>query len=231
MRKRSRSKRPYKKPKTMPARWKQVGLFEPRKSELKRMDVGVSSFLITETATILPLNIIRQGTADYQRIGNDITMKSLLFTGQVYESGTRVNTFEYIRYLIVYDRQTNGILPSIQTILELKDLAGGGATTAMSPKNHDFNERYLILLDKRFGNPSDTSGIAGANLQIQNGPWPSTFHHYIPLKGLNTKYLADGTTISAIGAGAIYLVALGLHNSSAANYSMSFASRLMYDDI
>ena len=54
------------------------------------------------------------------------------------------NSFDFLRLLVVYDRQSNGTLPAISDILA-SDLAGAVTTTSRSSRNDDYKDRFKIL--------------------------------------------------------------------------------------
>ena len=56
--------------------------------------------------------------------------------------------FDFLRLLVVYDRQSNGTLPAISDILAMRDLAGAVTTTSRSSRNDDYKDRFKILLDR-----------------------------------------------------------------------------------
>ena len=59
-----------------------------------------------------------------------------------------VIVFDFLRLLVVYDRQSNGTLPAISDILAMRDLAGAVTTTSRSSRNDDYKDRFKILLDR-----------------------------------------------------------------------------------
>jgi len=202
-----------------------------KKTELKRVDNGNSSFLITSTPTIIALNITRMGTDDFQRVGKEISMKYGELMASVWVSGARTNTNDFMRYAIVYDRQTNGALPLYGDIFKSTDLNGGTTADAYAHINEDNKDRFLVLLDKQWGIPSDLPTGASELGQTFNGPFPSRIRHHINLKNLACKYLNDGGVITSIGSGSLLLVAMGMNNGSGANFSMTFNFRTCYSDI
>ena len=55
------------------------------------------------------------------------------------------NSFDFLRLLVVYDRQSNGTLPAISDILAMRDLAGAVTTTLQ-----DHQEMMIMLTDSKF---------------------------------------------------------------------------------
>jgi len=202
-----------------------------KKTELKRVDNGNSSFLITSTPTIIALNIMRMGTDDYQRVGKEICMKFGELIASVWVSGARTNVNDFMRYAIVYDRQTNGALPTYGDIFKSTDLNGGIITDPYSHVNEDQKDRFLVLLDKQWGIPSDNPSALSELAASIGGPYPSKIRHHINLKNLAVRFLSDGPTIASISSGSLLLVAMGLNANAAANFSMTFNFRTCYSDI
>ena len=73
---------------------------------------------------VLPhFNAVRLGPDDFQRVGKEIKMHSLFLRGCVTDRTTAArisNSFDFLRLLVVYDRQSNGTLPAISDILAMR---------------------------------------------------------------------------------------------------------------
>jgi len=142
--------------------------------EYKFVDVnlgttGNPTALAAASATSFSLlNGLSLGTAAYQRIGNKIAMKSLYWSlafgmnsaDSDPATDTALNNVP-VRAMIVYDKQTNGVLPAVADLLS--NVSGIGNATARtidvnSPNNLNNRDRFIVLLDKRFmlqsGGPS-----------------------------------------------------------------------------
>lgn len=216
MQKRSRSKstkRRTKKPR-LSNRFQTVGLFGKPKQELKRMDTGQSNTAISSTPFIIPLNVMKQGTDDYQRIGKEVTLKSLHMIGSVVLSGVIDNTFDYHRYMIVYDRQPNGALPAIADILRTVDVNGAFSTNCFSHKNEDTTNRFLILRDRKFGIPGDSQSALHSTVSMLSTPVAGTIDEYIRLKDLKTQFRSNSGNITSIDTGALLFVPFWFQSSS-----------------
>lgn len=216
-----RTKHPY-----LPQR--QVGFYN-RRPEIKRVDVAADNVFST-TPIFQTLNFLTIGSDDFQRIGREIKLKSLDLTIAIRDNRVQSNATDYLRYLVVYDRQTNGAVPTIANILTSVDLAGATTSTVKAAYNDDLRSRFKILLDKPIGIPNDTNNGATQAGQRSSGFFPTFVRHYIPLKGLITRYQANNGAIGDISMGSLILVLYGQNAAAAANYSCNFTSRLSYFD-
>lgn len=196
---------------------------------MKHVDTGATNTM-SSTAVFQLLNNIRLGNDDYQRVGKEIKMKSLLLTAQVQDLRRNSNAHDWIRYMIIYDRQTNGAAPVIADVLSSVDINGGVTSTVRAAKNENNKDRFKILLDQSFGIPNDLN--AGSNQAAQRGfgAFPTYVKHYIKLGGLLTKYLSDAGGIAMIGSGSLYLVLYGNNTAANSNYDFNFNARLTYAD-
>jgi multidrug transporter EmrE-like cation transporter len=120
------------------------------------------------------INGIAEGADYYQRVGRNVSMKSiyvnLLFRIQEddnnlnlaaatqYDSTTTTYNTQigmgFVRVLVVYDLQTNGAMPDISTILYQNAQNGSGVETAgtadvTSFMNLNYRDRFKIIMDKK----------------------------------------------------------------------------------
>lgn len=153
-------------------------------TEAKYID-ATSSLNILNSGVVVPLNLCSQGTSVTTREGNSVKNKSLAGKYTAYWNTASVQTFQWIRFMIIHDSQPNGVLPNINTILQ--------TVNYLSPKNDAGRQRYRTLHDKTFcvsqqGNPNIEQDI------------------YFKL-GDHTNYgLGNAGTIADISTGAYYLV-------------------------
>lgn len=102
----------------------------------------------------LILNKMLQGVNNNQRIGNKITMKSILsritVTYQQTDLRNLLNVNDTFRVIIGYDKQTNGADVALSEVLAL---AGAGGTID-SPLNLFNKDRFIIFVDKTYNFPS-----------------------------------------------------------------------------
>ena len=111
-------------------------------------------------ATFTLLNGLQLGTAAYQRIGNKIAMKSLYwslaFSNSASDTSPTTDTAIVnipVRCMVVYDKQTNGVLPVLGDLLSAFSGIGNATARALdvnSPNNLNNRDRFIVLADKRF---------------------------------------------------------------------------------
>lgn len=130
----------------------------PRTPPPKAIDNFGTAVACTLTGTVNLVHVIQEGTDTQQRIGRDVTMQSLyvrygLTIGNAFTNGACAT----IRWAMVYDKQTNGALPTFASIF---GTYSGTSTTGylpFVPVNLDNSDRYIILCDKTFVVDQDTA--------------------------------------------------------------------------
>jgi len=101
-----------------------------------------------------PLNTSVAGAGPEQRIGRKIVMKSLMFRYAYQPSSAATSQ---IRILIVYDKQTNGVLATPENILT-------GTSTTNPPNINSLmdlsnSERFSVIADVYSPQPVVTGGV------------------------------------------------------------------------
>jgi len=222
-----------------------TGQQQVARSEVKAVDIKITTAALNSTGSIIGLNFIRAGSSFYNRIGRKIELKNLQIECRlnlVDDAAGRNPPLSYNRIMIVYDRQTNGAFPSMTDILQDVDQAGTNSTDVMSEINLNNRERFTILRDWRFLTPDcSTQQVAAGNMQMansttfpdslgeqQNGLWK----FFIPLKGLLTQYKADSApaVIGDIATGGLYLITFGDLAAGNEAFELLYSTRLRYWD-
>lgn len=183
--------------------------------------------------TIQALNLTQVGTAKSQRIGNKIAMQKLEYAFNLFEAGNPTLYTETARILFVYDKQPNGVYPTIDgnvntSILGTMDQTGAISTTLSCSKfiNVNNSERFEILKDMYYelpGNSLTGIGAVGTNF----GPSDQRAYNFkgeIDLENRITVYNnaalgGIGNTlqlINGITTGALYICVLGTQAGPAA---------------
>lgn len=201
--------------------------------EIKALDLPVNTFTLNSTGQVTSLNLIRVGSTFCNRIGRRIEMKNIRMSG-IIQSLRTVAAEDYARILLVYDRQTNGAVPSLSDILQTTDQATANTTTSFSGMNLNNRDRFKILRDMRFYLPpiTDTAGV------ITNAgppdPMSKTYmvEAFVKLGGLLTQYKADSApaVIGDIATGGLFLVTAGFQASGAEGYNTNLEFRLRFND-
>jgi len=214
-----------------------------RNFEVKSVDVpyvnggsDVFSLPLCTTLEIASLNTVQEGAGFYNRIGRRINMKSVHITGQIVPSGnaTGAGVAEYLRIMLIYDRQPNGALPGATDVLADYGQDGNTSTTAFSHINMNNVERFAVLRDMRVAVPENGSG--GATQQINSivGQQDNKVNWFVKLKDLETHYKSNSNpdTVADIATGHLFIMTLG---NVAANanygYTFDFNARLRFTDL
>lgn len=208
--------------------------FQPTGSEIKAIDIvgAVYPFRGPATATgIILLNGIQTGTGFYNRVGSRVEMKNLQIKGNV-EAGAANNDGALLRFLIVYDRQPTGALPTVSDILQDRSQAGTSNTTGSSGINLDNRDRFTIIRDMCYETPvtTITAGTASFTTSMSGNSRNLAVNEYIKLKGLGCHFKSTSSpaTIADIATGALYALFVTNGNDSAWDFAGCF--RLRYED-
>lgn len=190
-------------------------------------------FTLQTVGSITPLNLIRQGPRYTNRVGRRIRMVSLELHGAFIPF--RTGPIDYVRVMIIYDRQPNRSLPAIGDIL--LDVDEDGTTTSTnsySMKNPNYADRFLVLRDHRHLLPSLTlTAAVVTNLGVVDSVNPTfIINDFIPLDNLITQYAADTAPPIAgdITTGGLYLVTIGANAAGTEPFRFFAANRLRFFD-
>jgi len=203
-------------------------------TELKALDVPFFNVNLNTTAQFTCLNLIRTGSTFCNRVGRKIEMKSLRIAGNLFPLRTN-QVADYVRIMVIYDRQANGAAPAIADLIQTVDQAAANTTSAFSGVNLNNRDRFIVLRDTRIV-PSTNTVTAGAITTA--GPidplTPLTnIDMFIKLPSLITQYKADSSpaVIGDIASGALWLVSFGTIASGSEGWSSLLESRLRYVDM
>jgi len=187
--------------------------------EVKSFDVlakdGVSTVhlghSIPNTLDYIPLNLIANGTGSWQRSGRKITLKSVYVTGFFGVAADSVQLYgNYVRIMIVYDKQPKGSLPAQTDLLQASVGANGIATEpsrATDGLNMAYKDRWEIIADERMMlNPYDATIATGIKAEIQQG---YNFEIFRKLKYRESMYGGTTQDVASVSTGMLYLVIIG----------------------
>lgn len=227
------SKRPFKLQKKSLAFNRQPAVLISRGFEVKSLDLTVSTTIDT-TGSVQALNLIRSGASFFNRIGRRIEMKSLMVKLQISPLRT-MGTNDYVRIVVVYDRQTNGAAPAVADIIQDTDQAGANSTNIFTDINLNNRDRFLIFMDKRISLPSLTltAGVITNPGLIDPVSPTFIFTKYIKIKGEVAQYKADSApaVVADISTGGLFMLVLGNQASGNEGYSLLGKTRLRFNDI
>lgn len=196
-----------------------------------------STLALNTTGTILALNLIQVGSSMFNRIGRRIEMKSVRFTARLDTLAvTRDADTDYARIAIVYDRQTNAALPAITAVFQDTTQDGTNSTNAMSGVNMNNRDRFVVIMDKRYGLPNTTNTAGVLTNTYPNGDSQHiVIDEFRKLRGLTTHYGADSNpaVIGDITTGGLYIITLTSVNASGAEQFVlnPWNVRLKYVDV
>lgn len=222
-----------------------------RQGEVKTLDtqftvtnVGTGYVPDTNPAMQLPgwndplgrqaVNLVQQGTAFSQRIGNKIKMKSVRIRMFLKTSTAPQLVVIPLRILLVYDRQTNGAYINNTLLLGQANQNGNlGVGSQTDNINPNFFDRFVVLMDKFIAAPPIAAGVLTSILTI--GATESKTHivdEFIRLKGLDTVFntTANPCTIGCVNTGALILVCSGSVASAGNGYNLDGTVRLRFWD-
>lgn len=182
-----------------------------------------------------------EGGSFYNRIARRTRGVSLEIRGQF--KPTLANSAAvpvlWCRAMLVYDRQTNGAVPSLSTVLQDYDEAGNTFNSPYSGINMDNRDRFYVIRDRKFLLPA--LGINGVAPTTTSASVTTTdvgdvnntmiWNEFIKLNGLETQYKAN--TTGAVGdiASGNYLLILWTNQSSGTTaWAFDYMARYKFYD-
>lgn len=190
--------------------------------ELKFLDVASTGGIAfgndntgaTGAVSFVLLNGSVPGTGATNRIGRKISMKSLFV--RFYYDANSTTSSGYLRSMIVYDMQANGVAPTAADLF-----SGGGTPFITMLTNMDNRDRFKIIHDRTLYISAGTA-VSDSNMKY--------YKKYFKWKnGLNVIYNAGSAgTVADIQTGSLYLVVMSCH--STANLNARVESRVRFAD-
>jgi hypothetical protein len=186
---------------------------------LKRCDQSFNAYF-TPTPSVAATNLtsVAQLVGDNGRVGQRIRLFNMTVRGYInyFPTATSVQQPDFLRLLIVYDRQTNQAAPLYQDIINNISTSTHGP---YDPPNWYQRGRFKILRDFQVATPAMSGTVAGGLLTAVTSqlspPQPTqtefNLHFFKNLKGkLDTIYNGTGATAANINGGGIFIVAQNL---------------------
>lgn len=155
------------------------------------------------------LNLVRAGTASYNRVGKKIYLQAVRLKGNaqynIAPAATTLNTVNAVlRMVLVWDKQPSGALPTFDTIFGTTVQAGTEASNVLAPLRYDNMDRFQILKDETVSSNSGAVVTGGTgNIYAQYFP----FDVYVPLRNRQTTFLGqtEPMTIADVSTGGLYV--------------------------
>lgn len=187
---------------------------------------------LDNTPIITCVNGTQEGAGFWNRVGRKIMMQSIRWKGFVNFTGNAgANTAEYLRMMLIYDRQPNKATPNIADILlDIPNAGGAGVTSAEGGLNMNNSERFMVLRDIQIAIPENANALGNATASIIDYKNRGVFDEFIKLKGLETHYTASTGGIGDITTGALFVVSYGTSPAAGAVFDVSWKTRLRYKD-
>lgn len=186
--------------------------------EFKSIDENVAGINIDTTGALTLLNGCARGSDIDEREGREIMMKSIQMRGLINCNANAVND-QWARILIVYDRQTNGTVPTPADILNPASIPG--------MRNLENRKRFKILMDKTYTLNTNYTGAATVYDATNN-------HHFIEyyrkLEHPVTFNSGSAGTVADISTGSLYMLTLGSVVAGTAACAISMCSRVRFQD-
>lgn len=209
--------------------------------EIKSVDSPVVTNVVLSSVgstatTMYCFNATTTGAGFWNRIGRKILMKSLNLKLRIVpntdEDASSGLEEDWITVMIVYDKQTNGLLPVNGDILQSVNSTGAGTTLSTSDINLNNRERFVILRRYYFNMTTYTwNGTSFGAPMLQDPTQPFTINDYIKLNKLPTIYKSESSppTIGDISTGSLLLFCLG-RLPEAPSWQVEFQGRLRFFD-
>jgi len=203
------------------------------KGETKAVDLATATYNFTTTTSTagVGLNFMSAGSSFFNRIGRKVAMQSLYVNGLLGAINPALAAVdEYVRMIVVYDAQTNGVAPTWAQVVQAYTQAGASSNLVTDGVNLDYRDRFRIILDKRILLPG---AIVTTGAMVAPGPFPTscelTIQEFRKLNNLETQFKADSSpgVIGDIATGGLFFLVQG---SIGGQYAFTGTFRLRYTD-
>lgn len=200
--------------------------------EKKAVDLARFNYGLNTTTSVVLLNGLTIGANAYQRIGRKVLNKSIHVRGDVswFQAGSAATDF--MRILLVYDKQSDGAAPTFAQVIQSVAAGGGTASGAAEFFNLDNVDRFVVLRDFKY--KVDTGG-AGSTL-VQTGgaqtecKWIIDEHVKADLPTIYSA-TSNAGTVADILSGGIFLLGSGLLTAANASYQYNVSTRVRFVDM
>lgn len=180
--------------------------YSPNSVERKVFDVAATSYNVNATGFTQALCIPTLGSDMTNRIGRKICLKSIQIQGFVNIANAKAVPMiesevsaQYARFILLWDTQPNGALPSITDVLT--------TLSTNAPLNLNNRDRFRVLVDKRYClDPfifNSTTSCCSATNQIK----PVKIYRKLNLETIFNA--TNGGTIADIASGSLTALWIG----------------------
>lgn len=180
--------------------------------EFKSVDLDDNTLELNSTGAYTLLNGVSRGTDLSNRIGRNISMRSLEIHGWMSTTDSG-GVSQVARIMIVLDKQCNGSAMALTDILK--------GVTVVSLKNLVNKKRFKILYDKTHALAEHSGNNAG---HIKPFEFYKKFNHPVEFNA------GDAGTIGDITSGALYIIGLSNIASGSTDANLFYSSRIRYTD-
>lgn len=174
------------------------------------------------------MNGIPAGTNAYERLGSEVTLKSLTMHMHFTHSANQPPVFYHLLFYWVRDWNgaTSDLANDVFTATDDQKAPAAGSNLTLAPVSSAQMRRYRIIYSKRWVSPNtnQATAAAGFGLDVQ-------MHKKIRLnlKGTVTRYLGTTAVIGDIAYNAL-LMRLIINDAVAAHNFLGYTSRLRFYD-
>lgn len=201
-----------------------------RQSEKKCVDTSSANLNCSSAYPQLLCNGLVPGTGSNNRVGRKISMRSISLRGWIFfaQAGT-TPTADFMRLVLVYDRQPNGALPAFADVFQDTNQAGTTNTDSLSNVNINNADRFKIIKEFVWASPGAAAAAAYSGINEQR---VLELKAFIKLNALETHYNAGTAgTVADITTGSLFLMAAGLNGAADYQYRIKINARLRYADL
>lgn len=214
---------------------KNTGEFKGLDTEMPLTSTEIVATTNTNEASFT-LNLVRQGTGSWNRVGRKIKCKTLRIFGDAScvhaGEGTGTVRGNVLRMVVVWDKQPSGDpVPTFDEIFGHTVQDGTESTDFLDPRKYDNMDRFRVLKDCRYESNPGAAALDGASeVGVEN-----KFHidEFVRLKVGETVYggQSEPMTIADVNSGAIYCYFRAeMNNATQTFWTTDLTARLRYQD-
>lgn len=188
-----------------------------QKGEWKYRDYGQLNN-VSYTGSMNCLNSIGEGTGATQRVGRQVTLRSLELRLEYFATPSTGMDQRY-KIFIVLDKQANGVIPDFTDIYDTWSYTSVG--DPLSSRKLENRSRFKIV--------KEIFGRVNAPGHSPDGVARKIFIRF--KRPVVTTYNAPDATTAAIQVNSLWLGVINNQSSTSAGGTLSFNSRLRYTDV